>query len=590
MRRENSEFLTEFLSEGGTSLTNKDYFAYMELDDMACWVMADGLDTDDEVESAETAVKVLMENFQEKPTLSRFRLKRYLKEASDILKFESRRVRLKASLVMVVTNYSKMVYAVSGNSRLYHYRHGRLKHKSKDQSVAQVLADRGRLSEEAVDRHEERHNLLNYLGIPRGFKPYVSRKRKLSDGDVLLLCTSGAWEGVSRGEMQAAVEGAEKPAALLDTLEDVLLSKQRPVIPNYSMAAVYANKTYQEDPNRRKKYIKLALAVLIPLILVGGGTYVYKVREAAKKAEAAAGIVQHEQNGDQYIEDENYAEAVKEYSEGRNDAIKVKNKVHTALLGRKLRVSQLILEGDKVLKEGDYEKALTHYGKAKKEAQGISVFDPQILAKKEEDAGNVQKVMELVKEGELKMQGGDYAGAKLVLDRARLSAIEHSLDTVEKDIKATLDEADLKLASIAREQKKLQGEKLEAKADRSLAKENYEAAIDTYIMAQAIYQEIDMLEKVLGLERKITKAEEKLNPIPQAPAGLPVQQPGIMADGQYGVVPGGYAAPNAGGQMMITPPDPVQPEETQAQDEGEADALSADGASGQAEDGEDEGR
>lgn len=590
MRRENSEFLTEFLSEEGTFITNKDYFAYMELEDMACWVMADGLDTDDEVESAETAVKVLLENFQEKPTLSRFRLKRYLKEASDILKFESRRVRLKASLIMVVTNYSKMVYAVSGNSRLYHFHHGRLKYKSDDQSVAQALADRGRLSDEAVDRHEERHNLHNYLGMPSGFKPFVSKKRKLSDGDVLLMCTPGAWEGVNRGEIQAAVEGAEKPGTLIDTLEDVLLSKQRPVIPNYTMAAIYANKIYQEDPNRRKKYIKLALAVLIPLILVGGGTYVYKAREVAKKAEAAAGIVQHEQNGDQYIEDENYAEAVKEYSEGRNDAIKVKNKIHANLLGRKLRVSQLIVEGDRSLKEGDYEKALTNYGKAKKEAQGISVFDAELLAKKEEEAGNVQKVMELVKDGELKMQSGDYTGAKLVLDRARLLAIEHSLSTVEKDIKAKLDDADLKLASITREQKKLQGEKLETKADRSLAEERYEAAIDTYIMAQAVYQEIDMLEKVLGIERKITKAEEKLNPIPQVPAGQNVQQPGMMADGQYGAAPGGYISPNVGGQAIVLPPVTNQVIEAQLEDDKAAEDLSKDESVDPEQNGEDEGR
>lgn len=403
------------------------------------------------------------------------------------------------------------------------------------------------------------------------------------------MCTPGAWEGVNRGEIQAAVDGAEKPGTLIDTLEDVLLSKQRPVIPNYTMAAIYANKIYQEDPNRRKKFIKLALAVLIPLVLVGGGTYVYKAREVAKKAEAAAGIVQHEQNGDQYIEDENYAEAVKEYSEGRNDAIKVKDKIHTNLLGRKLRVSQLIVEGDKSLKEGDYEKALTHFGKAKKEAQGLSAFDAELLAKKEEEAGHVQKVMELVKDGELKMQSGDYTGAKLVLDRARLLAIEHSLSTVEKDIRATLDEADLKLASITREQKKLQGEKLETKADRSLAEERYEAAIDTYIMAQAVYQEIDMLEKVLGIERKITKAEEKLNPIPQAPAALPAQQPGVT-DGQYGAAPGGYTSPSVGGQAIVLPPVTKQTMEAQLQDDAASEDLSKDVDLDPEQNGEDEGR
>ncbi|MNP69628.1 hypothetical protein D3C76_1657510 [compost metagenome] len=35
-------------------------------------------------------------------------------------------------------------------------------------------------------------------------------------------------------------------------------------------------------------------------------------------------------------------------------------------------------------------------------------------------------------------------------------------------------------------------------------------------MAQEIYQEIDKLERVLAMERKITKADEKLHPITPA--------------------------------------------------------------------------
>lgn len=557
MRRENSEFLTGFLSEEGTSITNKNYFAFMQLDDMACWVLANGIDNDDEFESAETAVKVLMECFEEKPTMSRFRLKRYLNEAHDILKYESQRVRLKTSLVMVVTNYNKMVYAVSGNNRLYHFRHGRLDGKSKDQSLAQVLADKGRMTDEAVDHHEERHNLLNYLGAPDGFNPYISRKKRLNDGDILLLLTPGMWEGANKGEIQSAVSSADGPNSLVDTLEDILLSKQRQVVPNYTAAAIYANKIYKEDPTRRKKYIKLAFAVLIPLILVGGGTYVYKVRDAARKAEAAAGIVQHEQNGDTYIGDENYAEAVKEYSEGRNDAMKVKNKLHATLLGKKLRVTQLITAGDASLKEGDYDKALGSFSKARKEAENLSVFSQDVLLEKEEAARNLQKVMELVKDGELKMQGGDYAGAKLVLERARLASIEHSLTGTEKNIKGILDEADLKLQSIVREQKKLQGEKLETKGDKKLAGQDYQAAIDSYVMAQSVYQEIDMLEKVLGVERKITKAEEKLNPAPTLPAATPVIQQSPVTPVPSAPLPEGINSAGAGLPIQYASPNPV---------------------------------
>ena len=38
MRKLNSEVKTSFISEEGTYLQNRDYFAFVELDDYACYV------------------------------------------------------------------------------------------------------------------------------------------------------------------------------------------------------------------------------------------------------------------------------------------------------------------------------------------------------------------------------------------------------------------------------------------------------------------------------------------------------------------------------------------------------------------------
>ena len=50
MRKQNSEFKTAFTSEADCDLKNTDYFGYVELDDYACYVVADGID--DQLESA----------------------------------------------------------------------------------------------------------------------------------------------------------------------------------------------------------------------------------------------------------------------------------------------------------------------------------------------------------------------------------------------------------------------------------------------------------------------------------------------------------------------------------------------------------
>lgn len=146
-------------------------------------------------------VQTILESFLEKPTLSRRRLTDYIRIAHEWLHYESRRVRLKASILIVVTDYTKMVWASAGNARLYHFRGERLILKSRDHSLAQQMADEGQIAEDKIDTNDERGNLLQYAGMPGKLKPYVSGKIPLADGDVLVMCTSGLWQAVEDAEM-----------------------------------------------------------------------------------------------------------------------------------------------------------------------------------------------------------------------------------------------------------------------------------------------------------------------------------------------------------------------------------------------------
>ena len=78
MRRINSEFKTANLSEEGQELSNRDYFGYVEMDDFACYVLADSLDEEPSVNSAQLVVESLIRNFTERPAMGKGRLKSYL--------------------------------------------------------------------------------------------------------------------------------------------------------------------------------------------------------------------------------------------------------------------------------------------------------------------------------------------------------------------------------------------------------------------------------------------------------------------------------------------------------------------------------
>ncbi|HHW35863.1 MAG TPA: serine/threonine protein phosphatase [Bacillales bacterium] len=519
MRKENSIFKTGFITEAGSFVQNKEYFAFTELDDIACWVVVQGLDLDKGVHSAELAAKGILEKFMENPSMSRAKLKQYIKNAHVLLQEQSLRVRLKASIVVVISDYTKMMWAVAGHARLYHFRNGRLFFKSKDQSLSQELANEVRIPEN-FDHHEERHNLLFYIGKPSKFQPLISKKTKLMDGDVLLLCSSGLWEEVSVVEMTDALAEVADPNQYVDLLEEILLSRQKRIVKPYTMAAIFSDKIYQENKKNVWKYVKIAVVSLVFVLIVGGSTIFYKVKEAQKMAEYMEATIEHGKTGDTYFADENFEGALLEYSEGRNAAKKTKNPVHKNLLGTKLRITQFIIDGDNDVKEGEFEKALTKYEKAEKEAKKLPQFEANAIEEKIASMDKMVQIAEAVKKGDLRFEAEDYAGALEIYKKAQKNAINISYSGME-ELKAKIDEATTKIAELEQEQLALNAERLEKKGDQSLAKQDYAGAISSYQEAQAVFQEMNILAKVLMVEKKIMGVEEKLNPSSQFNAGIP---------------------------------------------------------------------
>ncbi|MWC31334.1 serine/threonine protein phosphatase [Paenibacillus sp. MMS18-CY102] len=545
MRKENSELKTAFVSEAGTFLHNRDYFAFVELDDMACWIAVDGIDADNETNTAEMVVRILMESFTEKPTMSRKQLKEYVLEAHDWLRYESRRVRLKASLVMVVTDYTRMVWLTAGNARLYHFRGGRLLEKSKDHSLAQRLTEDGSIAIHTADEHEERHNLLQYMGAPSEISPTVSKRKQLAEGDVLLLCTHGLWELVDETEMLDSLHEEKDAGAFVDRLEDVALSKQRPVVPNYTAAAVIVNKPFQEEKKSKKQLVKWIIVTMIPLIISVSLLLYFKGRAAARTAETVQLMMQSGQEGDAFAEDENYAEALKSYSEARAAANKVKDRAHGLLYSKKLKIAQTIVQADGYVKDGNYAKAVEQYKKAKSDAASDGHYDPAELDKRIASAEAFANVQAMVKQADLLAESQQYKEAIALYLKARKAATEASYPGGGKDITEKLEDANAKVAAIDKDKKKLLGELKEQKADRYFAQGDYEAAGDKYAEAQEMFQEIDMLDKVLAMERKIAKVDEKLHPpVPSTPAVDP-------AGAGAGTGGGGEAGANGGDGGLV---------------------------------------
>ena len=161
MRKQNSTVKTSFISEPGSTLINGDYFAYVELDEYACYVIADGIGDRLQKESSRLAVESIIMKFQEKPSISSWAVDKYLKYANNMLLKENSYEKLKASVMVVVTNYEKMRYGYVGNVRLRSYREGFVQNATVDMSLSEDLYEEEKISKDALARHEERDRSIS---------------------------------------------------------------------------------------------------------------------------------------------------------------------------------------------------------------------------------------------------------------------------------------------------------------------------------------------------------------------------------------------------------------------------------------------
>ena len=322
MRKENASFETKFISEAGSYLNNADYFAFVELKDYACYVIADGIDTDDMKKSAQQAVTAVIAKFSDMPGMSKAKLKSYMAEAHRTLLEESAEIRLEASILVLVTDYKKVRWAHAGNCRLALLHNGAIIETTKDTSLTQRLADSEEIPLDMVSSHEERNNLYAYLGQPGKFSPVISAKHSLEDGDIILLETRGAWENIGDAELLDATDGVSKAEEVCTGLEDVILSQRLDIIENYTIVSIFVNKIYQNPKQGKYKklitlLVSLAIALTVALTTILVTRYIMN-RKNLEKIDAI------KEAGVEKLQEEKYEAAKDKLEEYESISVRVK--------------------------------------------------------------------------------------------------------------------------------------------------------------------------------------------------------------------------------------------------------------------------
>lgn len=518
MRKDNATFITKFISEAGSYLINSDYFAFVELKDYACYVIADGIDIDEKKESAKLAITTVITKFSENPGMSAGKLKQYMKAAHQILLEEAEEMRLEASMAILLTDYKKAMWAHVGNCRLYWMRNGNIKLATKDTSLTQKMVDDEELAIDQLAYHEERNNLYTYLGQPGRFTPVISSKKVLEDGDILMLMTRGVWENVGDAEIIDAVDGVSKAEDVCTGLEDVILSQRMEVVENYTIATVFVNKIYK-NPNegKYKKWIKIGVslgAVLLTLFLTLFITRVQSNKSNIEKME------KYKERGIEYLQEYNYTLADEQMSQAYITSENVKagkrsrNYAKVECVETYEKLTDNLNRGMSALQEKEYKKAAGLF-------QNANDLIEELKTNHEEDISTYSKGIETYLTYATNMQAGvsayeegDYETANSSFTKA-YEVMDEIDDTTNRDIAQeykTKVNAQISMAN---------AKELEASGDSLRTAQTYADALLQYELAHGEYKRasemgnVDATAKLKEIEEKMVETEACINKLSQ---------------------------------------------------------------------------
>jgi hypothetical protein len=504
MRKINSTFKTSFISESGSYLINRDYYAYVELDKFACYVLADGLDEDTKKYSAELVVSTILQLFTQAPSMSKSAIKNYITAANKALYIAKGGLQLKASVTVAVTDYVEIRYSSIGNTRFALFRDDVFIEESKDQSLSEYLVSNERLSKDKVARHEERNNLYSYLGIDG--TPYisVSPKLKISDGDVFLLYSRGIWENCEVGEIYDCIADIQEPIEIINGIEDIILSKQPENLDNYSVAVTVVSKTYRKP--QKKWGLKRILMIAIPIATIVITLSVFLFVRYQKRVSQSRGMHLYIESAEKYIQFDNYSKASDDYNEALKLAKILKDTEKTKMIDISKKVTDQIIMADESNKNNDYQKAETEYYTALEMSLNNDNLGREYIENQVIRVGKISEVYALILAGDELLVLEDYKNARNRYVESRDLAGEIFFIDGRKEAIEKIAALDLKIAEIAKADK----ESAERKQDEEEARAK-EAEIKAKEEQVKAKEEQEKLEKEEEEKAKADAQDAKIN-------------------------------------------------------------------------------
>lgn len=233
------------ISEKGNRPINEDSLTFRCVNSNYCFLIADGLGGHNRGEVAsglvsEQAIKCFEKNGQDAHFISKT-----FEICQERLLMAQRQLHacneMKTTLVLCTICGETLRWGHIGDSRLYIFRGGRIKERTLDHSVPQMLAAAHEIKEKEIRFHPDRNRLLKVMGAPWTGPEYeVGGGMKVNSKTSLLMCTDGFWELIDEKEMARCLRRAQTVQEWMDSMKKMVEQKGRGQdMDNYSAIGIW---------------------------------------------------------------------------------------------------------------------------------------------------------------------------------------------------------------------------------------------------------------------------------------------------------------------------------------------------------------
>ncbi len=233
-------------SPGGRSV-NEDSLKIVSQDNRYAFIVCDGLGGHGLGDIASSEVcRVFEEEFFKTKSSDEYLKNAFEKSNEHLLNVQEEQNcedKMKTTCVVLVTDKDTGTVSIAhvGDSRCYVFSHNKVKTRTIDHSIPQLLVLTKELKEKDIRFHPQRNMVLRALGVREGRHDYEKMPdMPLKKCQAFLICTDGFWELIDEKEMSKLLKESSSPSEWLSKMTQAIEEAgDKEKMDNYSAIAVW---------------------------------------------------------------------------------------------------------------------------------------------------------------------------------------------------------------------------------------------------------------------------------------------------------------------------------------------------------------